>query len=114
MWGFKGLDDKSSDFVRKVAEKRRKSLQIGFFNYLFVCKDWYASSDELFCGGWVDVVMVSVVADATDNFFQIIYKTNDFSKFTTNVDYKLFATAIKYVRIAFAARTYDRDCASHL
>ena len=48
---FKGLDDKSSDFVLKVAEKRRKALQIGFFDYLFVCKDWYASSDELFCGG---------------------------------------------------------------
>lgn len=60
MWGFKGLDDKSSDFVLKVAEKRRKALQIGFFDYLFVCKDLYAASDELFCGGWVDVVAMTL------------------------------------------------------
>lgn len=56
MWGFKGLDDKSSDFVRKVAEKRRKALQIGFLDYLFVCKDLYAASDELFCGANIDMV----------------------------------------------------------
>ena len=48
---FKGLDDKSSNFVRKVAEKRRKAAQIRFLDYLFVCKDWYTSSDKLFCGG---------------------------------------------------------------
>lgn len=58
---FKGLDDKSSNFVRKVAEKRRKAFQIGFFDYLFVCKARDASSDELFCGGWVDVVAVPIV-----------------------------------------------------
>ena len=55
---FKGLDDKSSDFVGEMAEKRRKALQIGFFDYIFLCKDLYASSDELFCGGWVEVVAV--------------------------------------------------------
>jgi hypothetical protein len=61
MGRFKGLDDKLSDFVLKVAEKRPKAIQIDFFDYLFVCKDWYASSDELFCGGWVDVVAMPIV-----------------------------------------------------
>jgi hypothetical protein len=56
MWRFKGLDDKSSDFVLKVAEKRRKALQVGIFDYIFVCKDLYASSDELFCGANIDMV----------------------------------------------------------
>lgn len=60
MWRFKGLDDKSSDFVLKVAVKRQKALQIGFLDYLFVRKDLDASSDELFCGGWVDVVGVTL------------------------------------------------------
>lgn len=69
---FKGLDNKSSDFVRKMAEKRRKALQIGFFDYLFVCKDWYASSDELFCGGWVQMVAMLVAARATDHIAKFI------------------------------------------
>lgn len=57
---FKGLGDKSTDFVRKVAEKRRKALQIGFLDYFFVCKDWNASSYELFCGGWVQMVAMTL------------------------------------------------------
>lgn len=57
---FKGLDDKSSDFVLKMAVKRRKAIQIGFLDYFFVCKDWYASSDELFRCRWVEMVAMTL------------------------------------------------------
>lgn len=77
MWRFKGLDDKSTDFVLKVAEKRRKALQIGFFDYLFVCKDWNASPDELFCGGWVEMVAMPMGKSASYNFIEIASKSLD-------------------------------------
>ena len=58
MRGFECLNDKLPYLVAMSAKKRLKSAQIAFFDNFLMGIAVNTSSDELFCGGWVDVVGV--------------------------------------------------------